>query len=114
MAKMMDGQALGWYRDRFAEMRAEIQHLLDLEISYRDADGSTDKTSRRNIYDRFHGFRDRLREELPHEANRVPASMYAPDEIGSLRKLDLEKLMSDIKALESILADNCASPHPIA
>ena len=113
MAEMMYRQA-GWYRDRFAEMHADIQHLLDLQISYRDSDRSTEKTSRRNIYDRYHDFRDRLREELPHEVHRIPVSMYAPDEIGSLRERDLKNLISDVKALESILADNCASPHPIA
>ena len=99
----------GWYRDRLAEMQADIQHLLDLQISYRDSDKSTEKTSRRNIYDRYHDFRDSLREEFPHEGHRIPISVYAPDEIGSLRKRDLENLRSDIQTLEAIIADNCIS-----
>ena len=108
MAEMMYREA-GWYRDRFAEMQADIQHLLDLQISYRDSDKSTEKTSRRNVYDRYHDFRDSLREEFPHEGHRIPVSVYAAGEIGSLRKRDLENLRSDIQTLEAIIADNCIS-----
>ena len=101
----MEKEALGWYRDRFAEMHAEIRSLLDLSIDYLDSDRTLETTSTRNIYDRFHDFREIIREEFPNEAHRIPTSMYKTDEIGSLRKQDLRNLDRDITVLESIIED---------
>ncbi|MBI4463142.1 MAG: hypothetical protein HY647_00425 [Acidobacteria bacterium] len=99
----MEKEAQGWYRDQFAEMHAEIQHLLDLQIHYLDSDRTLETTSTRNIYDRFHDFRERIREEFPNEAQRIPTSMYETDEIGGLRKQDLRNLDRDIRVLEAIV-----------
>lgn len=102
----MGNDMLRWYKDRFAEMRLEIKRLLNSEAKYLDSGLTEEATSGRDLYTRYHAFRDKLREEFPHEANHIPKSSYTTDSIGGLRRDDLKSLDCDIKALEVVLQNN--------
>lgn len=103
----MEKEAAAWYKDRLDEMRAEIRGQLNSPRKYLDADFTAEATSGRNIYDRYHSFRDRIREEFPHDAHRIPDSIYETDEIGGLRPHDLANLNRDIESLGAIIQENC-------
>ena len=94
-----------WYTDRFAEMRASIELLLDSPAKYLDSELTAEPTSGKTLYERYAEFRQAFRADFEVYSHRIPSADYSTDQIGGLRREDLIKLDQDIASLELMLLE---------